>query len=1748
MKLNRQAGRFTHHCIARAVAVALIPAGLLLAPQAHAAPQGGQVKAGQASIAHSGALTTVQQGSARAVIDWRSFNVGATETVRFDQPNSSAWVLNRVVGNDASSILGRITANGQVMLINPNGIVFGRGAQVDVAGLVASTANLSNADFMAGKLRFTEPGKPGAKVENLGRITVADGGLAALVGHQVANSGFINARLGKVVLAAGDLFTLDLYGDRLVNLVVDPHAMAQLVDSSGVPLAARVDQQGSIVAEGGVVQISAATAHRLVDNAINIGGTIRATSFESAGGVISLRGDGATRLTLTGALDASGLQGGRVEVTAGTVQLAETGRIDASGRSGGGNVAMGGGWQGSGELPHARSVTVTSGAVIDAGATASGHGGTVALWSDGDMRFDGRVNARGGAHGGDGGQVEVSGRERLAFSGDVNAGATNGRAGNLLLDPTNLIVAGTRGNESLPAATASGDFTVKAAAVNRQLVNGTSVTLQASNDITVAADAVIDGRVANGGTAGGGLRLQAGRDIGIDGLVILNNGAFTATAGRSVTQSEASAIATGTGAVAITAANSLALSNVLTTGTVKLQSDGGTLQVSKALGSTGALLTSLEAKAQGNLTLNGALVAGTTTLTSGGTLDTTAATLSSGGAVSMTGTTALRSGAIVTPAAIAASSNGAVTLGAVASASGTVNNSTTKAQGLTVRAGGDVTLGGAAVSSLRVEGAGTGQRAGAVNFGDAGVFSSGDVIANAASITLAKGGISSGGVLTLDASGALASGEGKLESAGAATLKAGSSTTLGSGGLDVTGAQSGAALDAAGALTVNGSIKSEAAVALSSSGSAIALNQNVKAGSFTASAASGFTQAATSAVAAGAGGISITSAGGDLSASNLITLGAVTLNADQGRLSVSGALAGGSATQRVASLLANAKGDLKLNGALVAGTTSVTSGATLDTSTATLDSNGAVTLTGSTAVRSGAIVTPASVNVNSSGAVILGTVAAAAGAVSSSTAHAQSLTVKTPGNVTLGGAAVSGLRVEGADGGDAANVDFGSASVFAGTDGVAVKATGDITLGDNAGISSLGDFSLSSAGAISSKSQQLAAAGKGSLMAGKTLTIGAGGASASGDLTLKSVGDLLALGPIKTRGGTIEAQSTAGSVTLDEVFTWERGVSASGALQVRATQDVTLSKDIGGPDTGYLLLAQGYQPDLRPQVGAASITAGRDVELNGLNLDGSSTGKGLEVTAGRFLVSNAPIGVNKGDIILLSTSKGGATAREGIYLGNSVYSRGLDLGSGGKTAYSITVGGTGTEGNRGGLYLFDNTNDLASVPSQGEIAKIVLANNVANYKRASSQNPQLLIEDPTLVPASNPDAKVTVGADRLEGISFVGTAPAPLRIATLAQQLESGSLLTTYLGGASARTAAGNPTSGISLKVQVYTDANDTSTEALEATGQYLQDNGCKFGQTYLQCGFDYVQIDGYDKNDPNPRSDPPGEPQYKSYDQYDRPELGSNAVVGYLLTGRNQGVAKGFVNLLDQAGYARSTIATFSKQDYPYHDPSDNGADPQTGWVTPSGGQMRYEIYNRLVQTDNTVGSQVSRVLLSYFVLATGSASASFNASGGLNGGDPSTVTGGASAGSGANSNAGFSSLGNFGGQTNGSVNGGGGNSASTGTAFGTVIGGTAGGTTGNAFSLPAAGGLPPPPAEDGVRPIDIAITTLPTTLEELLALGSRPAALADFGRSAAAGSAANVFNKRYPIARTLDDSVCGGGDLQPGASGTASTRACPR
>src|SRR5439155_1974788 len=247
--------RFSNFLLTTAALMALS-----VAPAA-AGPEGATVVGGAATIqGQGGAAVTVKQSSSSAIINWNTFNIGARESVRFNQPGSSSVVLNRVTGGlGPSEILGTLTANGRVFLINRDGILFGPSAVVNTAGFLATTHDIANADFMAGRYNFNIPGRPDASIVNQGRITAKSGGFAALVAPGVRNSGTITATLGTVALASGNSFTLDLYGDKLITLAVGDQIASKVIDvSTGKPLKSLVSNEGKIRANGGRVELTAA--------------------------------------------------------------------------------------------------------------------------------------------------------------------------------------------------------------------------------------------------------------------------------------------------------------------------------------------------------------------------------------------------------------------------------------------------------------------------------------------------------------------------------------------------------------------------------------------------------------------------------------------------------------------------------------------------------------------------------------------------------------------------------------------------------------------------------------------------------------------------------------------------------------------------------------------------------------------------------------------------------------------------------------------------------------------------------------------------------------------------------------------------------------------------------------------------------------------------------------------------------------------------------------------------------------------------------------------------------------------------------------------------------------------------------------------------------------------------------------------------------------------------------------------------
>jgi filamentous hemagglutinin family protein len=382
-------------------------------PTQNALPTGGAVAAGQSTIASNGANMVITQGTQRSAINWNSYNIGANASVTYVQPNAQAISLNRVVGNDPSQIFGRLTANGQVWLSNPNGILFGRSARIDVAGLVAATANITDQEFMTGtgQFRFEQAGRPGAAVVNEGEITIRDAGLAAFVAPGVRNSGTINARLGRVALGGGNTFTLDLYGDRLINLAIDDPATQNAVGADGSVVQAGVTQSGRIMADGGRVQLSANVARGVVDNVIRSSGEIVARAVVDQNGDIVLDGGSAGGVEVTGTIDASGRaptqRGGRVRITGERVHIAPTVTVDVTGDIAGGGIEM------------AADIVALEGA-LRAGAL-TGRGGSVGiqfnqLYVASNTAL---VDASGGTAGGGGAIAVVGGPGSVLLSSGV---------------------------------------------------------------------------------------------------------------------------------------------------------------------------------------------------------------------------------------------------------------------------------------------------------------------------------------------------------------------------------------------------------------------------------------------------------------------------------------------------------------------------------------------------------------------------------------------------------------------------------------------------------------------------------------------------------------------------------------------------------------------------------------------------------------------------------------------------------------------------------------------------------------------------------------------------------------------------------------------------------------------------------------------------------------------------------------------------------------------------------------------------------------------------------------------------------------------------------------------------------------------------------------------------------------------------------------------------------------------------------
>jgi filamentous hemagglutinin family protein len=456
----------------RPAGAALAIAAAFLTPTlARAQATGLQAIHGSASQATQGNKTVITTqngaGTGHSVLNWQSFSVPSGSITQFNQPSANSTAINRVLGNNPSTIFGTLSSNGRLVLVNPSGIAVGAGAVVDTAGFTASVLRMSEADAIAGRLIFGGDSLSNSQLSANGQILARSGDIVLIAPDlQTGPQALLEAPNGATVLAAGQ--KVDITGRGLEGIRLQMQAPTDQAVNLGT-------------LKGDAVGVFAAT--------LKHSGLIQATAVSTEGGKVVLKAKDS--LEIDGSVKASnGALGGQIHATANKVKLKSGALIDVSGAQGGGEALIGGGWQGQdSRITNARETTAEAGSTIKADATDSGNGGTVVLWSDDLTRTAAAISARGGTQAGNGGKVETSGKGHLVFRSTVDTSAPAGNVGDVLLDPQDIIIAngGTAINDGLLPSITTGvspgvDVTISEQALEALTGN---VTLQASRDVIV---------------------------------------------------------------------------------------------------------------------------------------------------------------------------------------------------------------------------------------------------------------------------------------------------------------------------------------------------------------------------------------------------------------------------------------------------------------------------------------------------------------------------------------------------------------------------------------------------------------------------------------------------------------------------------------------------------------------------------------------------------------------------------------------------------------------------------------------------------------------------------------------------------------------------------------------------------------------------------------------------------------------------------------------------------------------------------------------------------------------------------------------------------------------------------------------------------------------------------------------------------------------------------------------------------------
>ena len=515
-------------------------------------PENPTVTHGNASFEKVGNNLTIKQSTQKLITNWSSFNIGKANQVEFKQPSSVSTALNRVQSNDPTHIYGSLKSNGQLILINPSGVLFHNGSKVDVGSIIASTLNLRDGDFINDKYVFQKNGLSGV-VNNQGEIKAFEGGTIALIAPQIQNKGKIETTNGTAALISGERVSLSLNGNNLIQYSIERGVLNSLIDNKQ---AIRVNNGTIILSAKGVKEVKNAV--------VNNSGTLRADGITKQGGKIFLTARNG-KITNSGTIAANSNEnkGGSVRVTAEKIEINDNSSIETIGQKSGGLIEIGGSWQNNNkDVYQATTTKIAEGASLDASAYDFGDGGEIVVWSNihdtnSKTSVKGTLKAEGGKIKGNGGRIETSGRALDINNIKISTKSNAGEDGQWLIDPYDITIKNggsssdvngsytATGNNAvvdvgaLETALASNNVTVftgNSGFQNGDITVEDSISSNSSNDLTLDSqgDIIIDANITRSGSGGLVLNANSNQVRGTGTINLASGSSISAETGVTV--------------------------------------------------------------------------------------------------------------------------------------------------------------------------------------------------------------------------------------------------------------------------------------------------------------------------------------------------------------------------------------------------------------------------------------------------------------------------------------------------------------------------------------------------------------------------------------------------------------------------------------------------------------------------------------------------------------------------------------------------------------------------------------------------------------------------------------------------------------------------------------------------------------------------------------------------------------------------------------------------------------------------------------------------------------------------------------------------------------------------------------------------------------------------------------------------------------------------------------------------------------